>query len=228
MSKLLVGCTLNEEKINSIPEFIKSLLELEHREKKIVLYCSGKILADSLQKAEGIEVKKTQKLGHFEEERARDFNELKEIALREGFEYLLLADAQVALPKNAMQVLLEKNAKACTGVYFKPFVKKQENVLWKTYISNLGEFPEGADLKCRLLGFSEILPSGEKEAGFALFGCMLLHKSAFKEIEFRSDEKGALVELFFAKDCKEKEIKIIADSSIAGKYISGEADIIVV
>ena len=109
-------------------------------------------------------------------------NELVDMMLNEGFDYIFFVDSDVVLPKNALADLYGMHWYFATGTYPRKEIDTLTQI--NPYTTLYGHLEENKDCYCPyFMPFSE-LPAGRiVQVDCCGLGCTLIHKDLFTQIE---------------------------------------------
>jgi len=145
-------------------------------------------------------------------------NKLREIALKNNYDYLLMTDYDTIPPKDVIEKLLGHNKKIVSAVYFNwIFFNKKKLFTPVLLISN--DYKTGT---ARYMDEREIEQYVHKKPGLIKvkgcgFGCVLIHRSILQKIKFRWESKTDDID--FCIDVFKNDFKIFADTSIICKHL---------
>jgi hypothetical protein len=212
MVKLLIGCPTSEHKSYCLDRYAESLKSFSDCDVLLVDNSKGK---DYFNKIKGMNIPVI-KGPWFEGARDRIIasrNILRGKVLDEDYDYLFSLEQDVIANKDDLIKLLSHGKKIVSGVVynnlpFKDKIKKiamlfVEHPLDHTGLTYLD--PDKVDF-CRIKG------SG--------LGCILIHRSVLKNIEFRY--KGdAFDDMMFSKDCNDLGFQMYADTAVRPLHLHG-------
>ena len=151
---------------------------------------------------------------------ARARNNIAQGALGGGFDYVLMVDNDVVLPRDALLTMLEDNVEVCLGYYAHRNVDNIYN--GKTSVCRLGEF--NYTWQYPAVELKELRDKGEHliQIHGGGMGCALIHTSVFQTMNYpyfkwvNYDNGSVLSEdLYFCEQCKNYSIPIYTDTRIA-------------
>jgi len=141
-------------------------------------------------------------------------NILREKALKD-YDFFFSLEQDVIPPADVIEKLLKINKKITTGVYF-------------TYTTqgNITKLLPLLYKKTKHPGIQKQMKTEEVHAPRKIIvnscglGCILIHKDVLKKVRFRYDKEfPAFDDMFFCKDARENNFRIIADTSIKCKHL---------
>lgn len=105
---------------------------------------------------------------------ARARNQIAEISLKYGFDYVLMVDSDIILPNDALVKLLEQPVDICLGVY-----PRKNTTTGQTEIFKLGhkDFVDANNMN-----LAEITSPGRMDIKGGGLGCALINTQVFKEL----------------------------------------------
>jgi len=162
-------------------------------------------------------------------------NKLREIALKEGFDYFLSLEQDVIPPSDVIERLLERKVSIISGMYCTYMKREGKSVklplLW-TWVTegeldhmklNAAQYPETlarikdaelADLK-RQLRMEEVMFEDLIEVKYAGVGCMLIRRDVLEKCSFvRSTGRSGTDDFGFCDEARKAGFKIWADCTV--------------
>ena len=212
--KVLVGCPTSDYHEYCLKEYIGAVKNLSYENYNVVLVDNSK---DSKYfeklKSHGLNVIKGPYLENAKERIIISRNILRKYFLDNGYDYFLSLEQDVIPPKDIIERLLNTKKKIISAIYF-TYVKKgnETRVLPVVWSKIKGQY--------RYLMQSEELYKGVKKVAVTGLGCILIHKSVLKNIEFRyKEEYPAFDDVYFGLDCKNKRLNIYANTNLICKHL---------
>lgn len=144
---------------------------------------------------------------------ARSENLARQMALKEGYDYLFSLESDIFPPKDIIQRLLVTNKDVISGLYLIgdenyriPCITVLE---WNDRLQAYGT---------RHLKPDEIrnyINTGIKQVGAAGMGCCLIHKNVFQKIKFTYDQRfRGHSDIYFFNDCFRNRIPVFVHTDI--------------
>jgi hypothetical protein len=227
-AKVLIGGPISSYKEKIADEFLRGIKDLTYKNKKVVLMDNSpeKKMFERIKKVKEVEVIKTEHLQSIMEMVIRDRNELRRIALEEGFDYFLSLEQDIIMPKNGVQKLISNGKEVCNALYF-GWVEKAfgegKTLLERAPMFYLwfDEELKKANLKLkRQLSFEDVFPSRLFKVMDGGLGCTLIKRGVLEKIKFFVDTKfKAYDDVFFCDACAKKGIDVWLDSSVVCRHL---------
>ncbi|MBN2067527.1 MAG: hypothetical protein JW744_03605 [Candidatus Diapherotrites archaeon] len=224
--RVLIAAPVTSYKEEVIGEFLKGLQALSYKNKEILLLDNSpeEEMFNRLKKEKGIRVEKTKHLGNAKQAVARDREQLRQTALKEGFDYLLFLDQDIVAQENLVERLLEWEKQVCCGLYFNYFESRLatgEKMVDFAPVYYTWFDPEIREIGIsKQLGYASVFPGRLMEIKKGGLGCCLIHKSVLEKVNFRLEQNAAYhADFAFFKDCERQGIKAWLDSSILCRHI---------
>jgi GT2 family glycosyltransferase len=215
--KILVGCPTSYHKEYCLKEYSLAVKSLTYKNKHILLVDNSKdnIYYNKI-KEHGLNVIKGP---YFESARDRivaSRNILRQYCLDNSFDYFLSLEQDVIPPPNIIEQLLKHSKRVITAIYFaRNTMPTGEAKLIPLAYSLLDE----KTLSMRPLNKQELW---ENQGLFRVIscglGCILIHSSILKEVEFRYD-LNTFDDRWFCIDLYTRKIPLYADTSIKCKHL---------
>ncbi len=140
-------------------------------------------------------------------------NKIREIALKENYDYFFSLEQDVIPPTPIIETLLSRKKEIISGVYLNKKTEKNQNklvVMGGIY----GNDYERQNKIVRSIGLMQLMPSRVMEVAYAGLGCMLISRNALEKAEFRYEEANlACDDVYFCMDLQKQNIPIFLDSS---------------
>ena len=223
--KILIGCVTHEKHSPLLDKFLKSLDEINYKNKDILFVdnSEGKNYFELL-KEKGFNVLKESARFNVLKDNPKENrilniisgrNIIREYFLDKNYDYLFFLDTDVIVPKDIFQKLLECNADIATGVYLcNQQIKDKRIILPAIYKFH----DEG---KVKIPPIEEM--TGEKifEIAVCGMGCCLIKRDVLNKIKFRqftsSTEDGE--DVAFCIDARKNGFKVKVNTAAKCKHI---------
>lgn len=141
-------------------------------------------------------------------------------AIKNEFDFMFHLETDIIPPLDVIERLLNNNKKVCSGTYdlFYGTQRRPMIQIDEPYDRNIREY-RNPDF---IVEEEPLFFDGKvKQVYHAGLGCVLIHKSVFKEVEFRVDERYDMhTDTWFANDCYLLNINIYADTSIQCEHLN--------
>ncbi len=232
MKKILVGSPVNKMYDYCIKEYIEALTSLTYENYDLLLVDNSK---DNkfFNKIKSMKVAVI-KGKYFEEPRDRMIycrNVLREKAINEKYDFFLNIDQDVIPPKDIIERFLQHKKRVITGIYFnyKNFAPKKlgsrEGMRYGKLFPTVWRFTNKKEVIRQLR--EEELTGELLQIASCGSGCLFIHNSVLKKINFHYSKKHDIPEknyfvfddAFFCKDLMELKIPIYADTSMVCKHL---------
>ena len=242
--KILVGCPVYEGTKYCIDRFIDSLNKLSYKNKEILLVDNSD--ADEFfneLKSKGINIIKDSNKDLFKMARVvSSRNLIISYAIENNFDYLMMMDADVILPENAIEELLSSNKDIVSGLYHnyssingklrplpvalkllteEEFAEAKSKYSLPDYVQTRFHMP-------RHLAPEEVASDALQEVFICCGGCMLASRDAFSKIKYSCQEENGKIkvadDISFLRDARNLgfqifcNTKVKCDHLLAGKY----------
>ena len=212
---VLVGCAVNEMYEYCLEQFIASIKTFTYKNYDILLVENSKTnrFLDKLME-QGLNVIKCGWHENARERIVRSRTILRDYAINNDYDWLLMLDQDVIPPRDVIEKLLAHKKRVICGVYYGIFQNKLKPVAWywdNFYGSNNTNMFQFEHEKMQLYRLVY---------GFFGLGCCLIHRSTLNKVEIRYvKDKDTFEDTWFALDLKAKKIKIYADTSVLCKHL---------
>lgn len=221
--KVLVGCPTSKHKEYCLSEYVKGVKRLDYENYDILLVDNslGDSYADKIKKQKIKVIKDT----YFQDVRQRivhSRNILRELVFKGDYDYFLSLEQDVIPPPDIIQRLLAHKKEVVAGLYF---VNKEKNTNGVITVEPRPlvyvEVPDMDPDKMYYLNKDFAQNSNQLIEAYATgLGCILISKEVLSKIPFRYEpEVDCYDDVFFAKDLKEKGIKLFVDLSIKCEHL---------
>ncbi len=138
---------------------------------------------------------------------------MREIVLKENFDFLLTLDMDTIPPKNIIQKLLQHDKDVVAGLYFGQHAVN--NKLMQVPFAWMFMSREGFWGRTRYMNPDEFSSGKLFELGMAGTGCVLISKKVLEKINFRYDNSmDAADDRWFFYDCHRLGIQPYIDTSV--------------
>lgn len=244
MDKVLVASATFEKMAYCEKEFIKSIKELTYPNYDILIVDNSKNLDYSahLKEFSGITVLHD----NTQEEKSIDRlissrNKIIDYALKNSYDYILMLDSDVLLPKNAIEELINTGKSLVSGIYYNYFNLDSKITLlpvaWIYFteeeFSEIKEkYPDFNQFKTRFevprhMTKQEIESNKTYEVAMPSAGAMLIKKDVFSKVKYGKYTESASKtgeDVYFIEKAKELgfapyvNTKVKCSHLIAGKY----------
>ncbi|MBM3281949.1 MAG: hypothetical protein FJY86_01230 [Candidatus Diapherotrites archaeon] len=235
-SRILVGCPTAMVKNDSIRAYMKGLESLTYPQFDVVLE-DNSLTTDYAEKLRWLGEKFREKRpecgfrvihsGHISprvrERIVHGRNAIREIVLREKYDYFFSLEQDIVCPPDTIQKLLTHQKQVVGGVYYnKVFLggKEQRTPVLMTYPNDEAKKEHRAEW----VGFTALFPSRIMEVASIGLGCLLISRNTLEKIPFRyKEEDAAFDDMYFAMDMHRENIPCYADTSILCEHYFNEA-----
>lgn len=187
MPKVLVGAPVSAMHAYCTKEFIKAIKSFEYPNYGILLVDNSKTESFYNKIKDIVPTVRIDYELRARERVTKAHNLLRDKALKGKYDYLLLLDQDVIPPPRAIEILIKREKKAISGLYFGHHYFQEINssqvmpFAWK-FIEKEGDWS-----KTRYLKDTEVWQPGLIKIAFAGGGCILLHRDVFSKLKFRYD-----------------------------------------
>ena len=227
--KVLVGCPIYDGKEYCLKEYIEGLKSLTFENFDVCLVDTSKkgdffkklleIASDWEKEKKGkFSVKRIPYISPEPRQRIIEArNMIREIALKENYDYFFSLEADVIAPSDMIERLLLREKEIVSGVYFN--LVPQRNSLVILAFEKTGENEHG-EVETRTLTLQDIMPSRLIENLYVTgVGCILIKRNVLAKIKFRFDEKfDAFDDWWFCTDAIKEGFSINLDTSMLCKH----------
>ncbi|MBR9706457.1 hypothetical protein GOV14_05455 [Candidatus Pacearchaeota archaeon] len=166
-------------------------------------------------------------------------NLILDYALKNDYDYILMLDSDVKVPKDIIEKLLASDKDIISGIYFNYFTMSGKNqilpVAWKALTEsefenikqtiNLPDFVKSNEDLRRHLTKKEVDSNDVLEVIFPSAGCMLIKKNVFARINYslvdtsKYNNMSTTDEIHFLIKVKEAGLKLYCDTSIKCEHM---------
>ena len=186
LPKVLVGAPVCDLYEYCFDKFINNIKNLTYPNYEILLVDNSKE-EKFYNKIKLLNIKVIRML-HYEKMRDRvtnAHNKLREHALKENYDYLLILDQDIIPPKNVIEKLIFHNKDAISALYFGHHDVNGENLImpfaW-SFMEKKGFWGIVGYINDQAIQSDNLI-----EIAFAGMGCILLNKKVLEKIKFRYD-----------------------------------------
>jgi GT2 family glycosyltransferase len=150
-------------------------------------------------------------------------NFIRNVCLKENYDYFFSLEQDVIPPACAIERLLEAKKEVVSGVYLNEDTSQGQKTI-RVMGGYYGNEEERKNKMVRHLGIFQLLPSRVFEAAYAGLGCLLISKKALEKVSFRyEEERQACDDMYFCMDLQEKGTLIYLDSSVLCAHYFNDA-----
>ncbi len=228
MLKILIGCPTHELKADSLTAFFEGLNSLTYTNFDVVLEDNSptpryseklKTIAKEWETTHPGKTFRVMYSGQVSEKaRARlvhGRNLIREIVLKEKYDYFLSLEQDVVPPSDIIERLLAQKKEFISGVYWNKETttegKQKLAVMAGIYLNE----EEKQKKLVRSIGLMQLLPSRVIEVAYTGLGCALISRKLLEKFPFRYDEtQRACDDVYFCMDAEALGEKIFLDSSV--------------
>lgn len=147
---------------------------------------------------------------HARERVVRGRNKIREVALKETYDYFFSLEQDVVPPPTIIESLLATQKSIVSGVYFsKKFTPTEKKYQFMAGIpaGPIQQTPNGAGVAMKPIGIEFLFPTRAAEVMYAGLGCMLIAREALEKTPFRYEPAHqAWDDVFFCIDSRMKGI----------------------
>ena len=151
-------------------------------------------------------------------------NKIREIALKENYDYFLSLEQDVVLPDNGIEQLLAHKKEIMSGTYF---TYRETAPKQYALVVVAGKYASPADAQneiISMLNIFDLLPSRTMELHLVGLGCVLIHRPVLEKVTFRYDPlQAACDDIYFCDDANKQGIKVYLDSGILCAHYFNDA-----
>jgi GT2 family glycosyltransferase len=234
--RILVGCPTANVKNDSIRAYMKGLENLTYQQFDVVLEDNSPTpeYAEKLQwLGEKFREKRPEcgfrviHSGHVSprvrERIVHGRNILREIVLREKYDYFFSLEQDVVCPPNTIERLLAHHNEVVGGVYYNKVVLDGKER--KTPVLMMYPDDESKNIgKAEWVGFTVLFPSRLVEVASIGLGCVLISRSTLEKVSFQIvKDKAAFDDMHFALDLHRNRVACYADTSILCEHFYNES-----
>ncbi|MFH0970263.1 MAG: hypothetical protein V1776_02265 [Candidatus Diapherotrites archaeon] len=131
-------------------------------------------------------------------------NKIRELVVREKYDYFLSLEQDVVPPANVIEALLHTEKDIVGATYYNKTPEKTLTIMAGTFEN------EEAKMKniVRSMGFLELFPTRILNVAYVGLGCTLIARTVLEKVSFRYEEdKLASDDIYFCQDAREKGIE---------------------
>ena len=217
LPKVLIFTITYDQKDYCLKDFIESSNKLTYPNKRHIYIDNtddGGKYYQRLKKLD-LEVYRVERGNNSREALARSQNFARDMAIKEGYDYLFSLESDIFPPTNIIQKLMSSGKNVITGLYFigqKQFKGLIPCITLPQWSETLKAFGT------RLLSpeeFPEYRNQGIKRVAAGGFGCALIHKDVFKKIRFNYDPRfKGHSDIYFFNDLFRGNIPAFVDTDV--------------
>jgi len=219
--RILVGCPTCDLKEDSLEHYLKGIDALTYPSIDVVIEDNSKTPAYSQRLMEyGIEWEKRHPGQTFRviysgytspyarERVVNGRNKIREIVLKENYDYFFSLEQDVVPPPAIIENLLNAKKNIVSGVYYtKKFTQTEKKYVFMAGIAAgpIQETKEGRGFSVNPVGIDFLFPTRIAEVMYAGLGCMLIARETIEKTPFRYESKHpAWDDVFFCLDSRMK------------------------
>ena len=215
MNKVLIAGFMHSNKKSLLSEFMHHFRNIECENKKSMFFIDdNKELEIILNRAKNFPFK----VKDFNEKKFEGIygilKEIKEMVLKDGFEYVFLLNHCTLCPPTILNDLLESKKNIVASAFFQPLFEKKNDNIYRNRVSNAYQFKHESEknVSVKPLMFNDLLPSQLQKVDMILLNAALIHRSVLEKIDFDKATLQMPPELFFASECAQLGEDIFVDS----------------
>jgi GT2 family glycosyltransferase len=234
--RVLVGCPTAMVKNDSIRAYMKGLESLTYPQFDVVIE-DNSLTTDYAEKLKWLGEKFREKRpecgfrvihsGHVSprvrERIIHGRNKIREIVLKEKYDYFFSLEQDIVCPPDTIQKLLSHQKEVVGGVYYNKVQlggREQKTPVLMIYPDDNAKNEKRAEW----VGFTALFPSRLLEVASIGLGCVLISRSTLEKIAFRYKEgDAAFDDMYFAMDLHREKIPCYADTAILCAHYFNEA-----
>ncbi len=150
-------------------------------------------------------------------------NAIREIVLREKYDYFFSLEQDIVCPPDTIERLLKHQKEVVGGVYYNRVAVDGEERKRPVLIIYPDEDKKKEGIG-KWAGFTELFPSRLVEVASIGLGCVLISRHVLEKIAFRIiPDKPAFDDVHFTLDLRQNNIACYADTSILCEHCYNEA-----
>lgn len=219
VQRVLVGCPTNALKEYCLQEYVEVLKKLSHRPLDALLVDNSPDMRYMQKLLDlGIPTIKGPSEGSAMERIVASRNLLREKAIEMKYDWLLMLEQDVIPPADVIEKLLEHKKSVVTAVYFSRHPKVGKDLIpmvFKPVPTDRDGFPD-----MRVLNHDEIFMGPRlQQVISAGLGCVLIHRSVFEKIPFRTESDDSFDDYWFFSDLYKLGIPAFVDSKLRCKHL---------
>ena len=219
--KVLIACVTDGSQQFCLDNFWKAIEQQDHKGSDI-LFIDNSEDDDYLKLLEktGAKVLKAKKQDHAVLNRVEGRKTIKEYFIKNNYDYILLIESDIILPKNALSRLLFHKKDVISGVYLSNMNLGDHHELCPC----LYDFAE--DGFAKVMELKDIIDEKILEISCAGLGCTLISKNVIEQVNFRFFEQSmAGDDISFFIDARAKGFDAFADTSVkCNRMVKPEGD----
>lgn len=226
--RILVGCPTAAPYAYCLEAYAKRVRELTYPAYDVLIAdnSSGDEYLRQLRQA-GLQAIQTPHLPDVRERVIHARNRLRDHMLCNGYDYFFSLEQDVIPPIDVLERLLRHQKPVVSGVYYKDFhvtythkgkvVKTAQKIM--PLICTFVQGMEDSD-KVHLCSPQEVDGDRFFRIRGAGLGCLLIHRSVLKKVQFHSDEeRGTFDDLCFSNDAYKLNIPLYVDTSVKCRHL---------
>lgn len=149
-------------------------------------------------------------------------NRMREVALNEGYEYLMFLEQDILPDLQTPALLLRHKKQICSALYFNIIREGNPSVSYPGYNPMVWEYK---DNRIMTPPFEKLFPPALMKFDGCGLGCVLVHRSVLEKIMFRYErDKPYFEEFYFMKDCKTHHLDIFVDTGVICHHYTRRGD----
>jgi len=220
--KILVGCPTCDLYEYVLDDYAKAVKKLQGPSYDVVLVDNSKD-DDFLEKIrlKGIYAMKIPYAESAKERIMQSRNRLRKKVLEEGYEWFFSLEMDVMPPPDVLERLLKWKEKIVGGLYYTRQLDEKNQVKLLPVVQCFVEEKKWDKLR---YPNEEDLKSGKPfTVAYAGLGCLFIHRSVLKKIEFRykktSDGEGGFDDVWFGFDAWRAGFKVMLDPTVKCEHL---------
>lgn len=225
--KILVGCPISDYKRYCIDEYLEGISNLTYSNFELFLVDNSET-SDFYEelKSKGIDVKRIEYVPSAKNRIVKSRNLIVDKFLEGDYDYFFSLEMDVIPPKDIIERLLESNKEIVSGVYFKPFIIRDQNdIILSKEIMPIA-YQRYSENRLKRMSWKDVDNKDIVEVEVVGLGCILIKREVFeKKIKFRWEQgNSSFDDFWFCKDVKRLGYNIFMNNSLKCKHLVTEMD----
>ena len=225
--KVLIGCPISDYKRYCIDEYLEGIKNLTYSNFDLFLVDNSET-SDFYEeiKSKGIDVERIEYAPSAKERIVKSRNIILDKFLDGDYDYFFSLEMDVIPPTDIIEKLLESNKEIVSGVYFKPFIiRDQTDRIVSKEIMPIAYQKYSKD-RLKRMTWKDVDNESLVEVEVVGLGCILIKREIFeKKIKFRYElNNESFDDFWFCKDVKQLGYDIFMDNSLKCKHLVTNID----
>ena len=211
---VLVGCPTSDSHAYCLREYVEGVKRLTYPRHEVLLVdnSEGEGYRTRIEEA-GLPAIRSPFCEAARERIVKARNALRQRALEHGFDYFLSLEQDVIPPPDVIERLLRHGKEVVSGVYY---------TLLGDRLSPVAYRDSATPGRRQLVALEEVEASRLMPVVQTGLGCLLIHRSVLKKVEFRYEKEDALErfdDFWFCQDATQQGFQLFLDTGVKCRHL---------